>query len=98
MTIASLTSMHERAQVAIVVELAFVDDNHARTERDHVIHVMAGQKNGRVVTLVVGADEVADGGLHRYVEPDGRLVEKLEPPLVYERGHQLALHALPQRA
>ena len=88
---------HQRLQVAVVDQPAVVDDDDARAERGHVVHVVAGEQHRRAEPLVVVADEVAHLGLHRDVEPDGRLVEEQHARPVEQRRHQLALHPLAQR-
>ena len=49
------------------------------------------------MALVVAADELAHGDLHRDVEPDGRLVEEEHLRPVEQRGGELALHPLAER-
>jgi len=87
----------QRAQVAVVDEVALVDDDDARAQRGDVLHVVRRQQHRGLVALVVRADELADGDLHRHVEPDGRLVEEQRGRAMQQRGGQLALHALAER-
>jgi hypothetical protein len=71
-----------------------VDDDDTLGDGRHVVHVVAGEEHGGAVALVIGADEVAHGGLHGHVEADGRLVEEQDLGPVDEGRRQLALHTL----
>ena len=89
--------LDQAAQVAVVDQRAAVDHDDPRAQRDDVVHVVRGQEHGRVVALVVAADEVADRDLHRDVEADRRLVEEQRGRAVEQGGRELALHALAER-
>ena len=91
------TALHQRAQIAVVDQPALVDHDHARAERGHVVHVVAGEQHRRAVALVVAADELAHRACIDDVEPDGRLVEEQHLRPVEQRRRQLALHALAER-
>jgi hypothetical protein len=88
---------HQVGERAVEDQPALVDDDDARAERGHVLHVVAGQQHAGPEALVVGAEIGAHGGLHRDVQADGRLVEEEHARPVQERRGQLALHPLAQR-
>ncbi|MEY4581145.1 MAG: hypothetical protein RL701_5848, partial [Pseudomonadota bacterium] len=74
-----------------------IDHDHARAQRGHVCHVVAGQNHGRALLFVVATDELAHRCLHGDVEPDGRLIEKQHARSMQERRSELTLHALAER-
>ena len=88
---------HQIGEQAVEGESTVVDHQHARRQRRHVDHVVAGEQDGGAVLLVVATDERAQRGLHGDVEADGRLVQEQDGGPMDERGRQLALHALAER-
>ena len=88
--------MDQFAQQPVVDEMPVIDDQDARTERRDVVHVVAGEQDGRAESLIVRAHERAHGRLHRHIEADGRLVEKEDPRSMKKRDRELAFHPLAQ--
>src|SRR3712207_8571620 len=59
--------------------------SHAGAERDHVVHVVAGEQHRGAVALVVGPDERPHRRLHGDVEADRGLVEEEHAGAVEDR-------------
>src|SRR5215831_2225871 len=63
-------------QVAVEQELPVMDDDHTLAESGYIGHVVAREKNGSPMALIMQTDEFADSPLHRNVDAEGRLVEE----------------------
>src|SRR5690606_41500135 len=54
-------TIHDVVEGAIIEKAAFMDDEDAGAQRGDIGHVVAGQKDGGFVPLVVGPEESANG-------------------------------------
>src|SRR5580765_3902873 len=89
--------LFEAGERAVVEDRAAVDDHDAATELFDVVEIVGGEKDGRFVALVYGAEKLANVILGYDVEADGGLIEKKNRRIVKQRGGEIAAHALAER-
>ena len=85
-------SVDDSFQRTIVIDLASGNDHHALAKRFDVLHVVAGQEDGRFALLLIVLEELLDLMLSHDVEADGWFVQKQHVRLMQQRRDQLHLH------